>query len=98
MGVSISQKKGWVITRKAFDRMLAWPHPDSERACDQCEKILQKPVNLFEGRRGASANRRQRLLIARRSRQMSSALASVSTPKGASGALESTFYLPRGDA
>jgi hypothetical protein len=34
MGASISQKKGWVITRKAFDRMLAEPHPDSERAGD----------------------------------------------------------------
>src|SRR5262245_28295920 len=25
-----SQKKGWVITRKAFDRMLAKLHPDGE--------------------------------------------------------------------
>jgi hypothetical protein len=66
MGASISQKKGWVITRKAFDRMPAEQHPDSERAGDWRKKILQKPVNLFESRKGASANRLQRFLIARR--------------------------------
>jgi DNA-directed RNA polymerase specialized sigma24 family protein len=48
--VSISQKKGWVITREAFDRMLAELHPDIERAGEQYEKIRQKLVKLFEWR------------------------------------------------
>ena len=50
MSASISQKKGWVITREAFDRMLAELHPDSERAGEQYEKIRQKLVKLFEWR------------------------------------------------
>jgi RNA polymerase sigma factor (sigma-70 family) len=50
MSVSISQRKGWVITREAFDRMLAELHPDIERAGEQYEKIRQKLVKLFEWR------------------------------------------------
>jgi len=50
MSVSISQKKGWVITREAFDRMLAELHPDIERAGEQYEKIRQKLMKLFEWR------------------------------------------------
>jgi DNA-directed RNA polymerase specialized sigma24 family protein len=50
MSASISQKKGWVITREAFDRMLAELHPDIERAGEQYEKIRQKLVKLFEWR------------------------------------------------
>jgi len=55
MSASISQKKGWVITREAFDRMLAELHPDSERAGEQYEKIRQKLVKLFEWRGCAHA-------------------------------------------
>src|SRR5215813_13248244 len=50
MSVSNSQRKGWVITREAFDRMLAELHPDIERAGEQYEKIRQKLVKLFEWR------------------------------------------------
>jgi DNA-directed RNA polymerase specialized sigma24 family protein len=50
MSASISQRKGWVITREAFDRMLAELHPDIERASEQYEKIRQKLVKLFEWR------------------------------------------------
>jgi DNA-directed RNA polymerase specialized sigma24 family protein len=50
MSASISQRKGWVITREAFDRMLAELHPDIERAGEQYEKIRQKLVKLFEWR------------------------------------------------
>jgi RNA polymerase sigma factor (sigma-70 family) len=55
MRATISQKKGWVITREAFDRMLAELHPDSERAGEQYEKIRRKLVNLFEWRGCAHA-------------------------------------------
>ena len=55
MSVSISHKKGWVITRETFDRMLAELHPDSERAGEQYEKIRQKLVKLFEWRGCAHA-------------------------------------------
>src|SRR5688572_21938576 len=50
MSALISGKKGWVITREAFDRMLAELHPDIERAGEQYEKIRQKLVKLFEWR------------------------------------------------
>ena len=50
MSALISRKKGWVITREAFDRMLAELHPDSERAGEQYERIRQKLVKLFEWR------------------------------------------------
>jgi RNA polymerase sigma factor (sigma-70 family) len=55
MSASISQKKGWVINREAFDRMLAELHPDIERAGEQYEKIRQKLVKLFEWRGCAHA-------------------------------------------
>ncbi|HEU0172831.1 MAG TPA: hypothetical protein VFV58_01090 [Blastocatellia bacterium] len=55
MRATISQKKGWVMTREAFDRMLAELHPDSERADEQSEKIRQKLVKLFEWRGCAHA-------------------------------------------
>jgi RNA polymerase sigma factor (sigma-70 family) len=55
MSAPISQKKGWVITREAFDRMLAELHPDSERAGEQYEKIRRKLVKLFEWRGCAHA-------------------------------------------
>jgi RNA polymerase sigma factor (sigma-70 family) len=55
MSASISHKKGWVITREAFDRMLAELHPDSERAGELYEKIRQKLVKLFEWRGCAHA-------------------------------------------
>ena len=50
MSVSISPKNGWVITREAFERMLAELHPDIEQAGEQYEKIRQKLVKLFEWR------------------------------------------------
>jgi len=50
MSASISQRKGRVITREAFDRMLAELHPDIDRAGEQYEKIRQKLVKLFEWR------------------------------------------------
>ena len=55
MSASISQKKGWAITRDAFDRMLAELRPDSERAGGQYEKIRRKLVKLFEWRDCAQA-------------------------------------------
>jgi RNA polymerase sigma factor (sigma-70 family) len=50
MNSSISQKKGLIITREAFERMLAELHPDIERAGEQYEKIRRKLVKLFEWR------------------------------------------------
>jgi len=50
MNARISRNKGWVITRKTFDRMLAELHPDSERAGEQYEQIRRKLVKLFEWR------------------------------------------------
>jgi RNA polymerase sigma factor (sigma-70 family) len=50
MSALISKKKGWVITREAFDRMLAELHPDIERAGEQYEKIRRKLVKMFEWR------------------------------------------------
>jgi RNA polymerase sigma factor (sigma-70 family) len=54
MGIAMSawipQKKRWVITREAFDRMLAELHPDIDRAGEQYEKIRRKLVKLFEWR------------------------------------------------
>jgi hypothetical protein len=35
MSAPISQKKGWVVTREVFDRMLAELHPDIEQAGEQ---------------------------------------------------------------
>jgi RNA polymerase sigma factor (sigma-70 family) len=55
MSASISKKKGWIITREAFDRMLAELHPDIERAGEEYEKIRQKLVKLFEWRGCAHA-------------------------------------------
>jgi RNA polymerase sigma factor (sigma-70 family) len=55
MSASISQKKGLVITRESFNRMLAELHPDIERAGEQYEKIRQKLVKLFEWRGCAHA-------------------------------------------
>jgi RNA polymerase sigma factor (sigma-70 family) len=55
MSATISEKKGWVITREAFDRMLAELHSDSERAGEQYEKIRRKLVKLFEWRGCAHA-------------------------------------------
>jgi RNA polymerase sigma factor (sigma-70 family) len=55
MSALISQKKGWGITREAFDRMLAELHPDIERAGEQYEKIRRKLVKLFEWRGCAHA-------------------------------------------
>jgi RNA polymerase sigma factor (sigma-70 family) len=50
MSALISKKKGWVITREAFDKMLAELHPDIERAGEQYEKIRRKLVKMFEWR------------------------------------------------
>jgi DNA-directed RNA polymerase specialized sigma24 family protein len=55
MSASITQRKGWVITREAFERMLTELHPDSERAGEQYEKIRRKLVKLFEWRGCAHA-------------------------------------------
>jgi RNA polymerase sigma factor (sigma-70 family) len=55
MNASISQKKGLVITRESFNRMLAELHPDIERAGEQYEKIRRRLVKLFEWRGCAHA-------------------------------------------
>jgi DNA-directed RNA polymerase specialized sigma24 family protein len=55
MRASISQKKGLVITRESFNRMLAELHPDIERAGEQYEKIRRKLLKLFEWRGCAHA-------------------------------------------
>jgi RNA polymerase sigma factor (sigma-70 family) len=55
MNALISPKNGWVITREAFNRMLAELHPDSERAGEQYEKIRQRLVKMFEWRGCAHA-------------------------------------------
>jgi len=55
MSAPISQKKGWIITREAFDKMLAELHPDSERAGEQYEKIRRRLLKLFEWRGCAHA-------------------------------------------
>jgi hypothetical protein len=50
MSASISQKQEWVITREAFDRMLAELHPDSERACEQSHcyyKIIDADIGCL---------------------------------------------------
>jgi DNA-directed RNA polymerase specialized sigma24 family protein len=50
MNTPISRKKGWVVTRESFERMLAELHPDSERAGELYVKIRRKLVKLFEWR------------------------------------------------
>jgi RNA polymerase sigma factor (sigma-70 family) len=55
MSVSISQKKGLVITRESFERLPTELHPDSERAGEQYEKIRRKLVKLFQWRGCAHA-------------------------------------------
>ena len=55
MSASISHKKGRVITRESFNRMLAELHPDIERAGEQYEKIRRKLLKLFEWRGCAHA-------------------------------------------
>ncbi len=50
MSAPISQKKGWDITREAFDRLLGELHPNSELAGEQYERIRQKLVKMFQWR------------------------------------------------
>jgi hypothetical protein len=48
MNSPISQKKGWVVTREAFDRKLPELHPEIEQAGEQYEIIPRKLGKLFE--------------------------------------------------
>jgi hypothetical protein len=48
MIAAISQKKGWVIKREAFDRMLAELHPDIERAGEQSHYFF-RIIDAFSG-------------------------------------------------
>jgi hypothetical protein len=48
MSATISEKKGWVITREAFDRMLTGLHPDSEQAGQQSH-CLYKIIDAVRG-------------------------------------------------
>jgi DNA-directed RNA polymerase specialized sigma24 family protein len=50
MSVSTSQKKEWVITQNALDKLLAELHSDSRRAGERYEKIRQKLVKFFQWR------------------------------------------------
>jgi hypothetical protein len=59
-------KKRWVITREAFDRMLAELHPDIERAGEQYENIRRKLVKLFEWRGRLSILKRNTFPIIKR--------------------------------
>jgi hypothetical protein len=42
MSASISQKKVLVITREAFDRMLAELHPDADEAFNRLAKKISE--------------------------------------------------------
>jgi hypothetical protein len=55
MSAVISQKKGWVVTQEAFERMLAELHPDVERAGEEYEKIRRKLIQ-FTGQPLITAN------------------------------------------
>jgi hypothetical protein len=45
MDDAIPPTEKWVLTREAFERLLAWLDPDRERAGQKYEKIRQKLVN-----------------------------------------------------
>ena len=44
------QKKDWLITREAFDKLLSQLDPDRERAGEVYEKIRQKLMKFFKWR------------------------------------------------
>jgi hypothetical protein len=48
MSALISRKKGWAITREAFDGMLAELHPDIERAGEQAH-CFYKIIDAVSG-------------------------------------------------
>jgi DNA-directed RNA polymerase specialized sigma24 family protein len=48
MDDAIPPTEKWVLTREAFERLLAWLDPDRERAGQKYEKIRQKLVKFFE--------------------------------------------------
>jgi DNA-directed RNA polymerase specialized sigma24 family protein len=43
-------KKDWVLTQESFDAMLAWLHPDRDRAGEKYEDIRSRLVKIFTGR------------------------------------------------
>jgi DNA-directed RNA polymerase specialized sigma24 family protein len=44
-------KKDWELTEEAFNKFLAWLHPDRDRAAEIYESLRERLVTLFAARR-----------------------------------------------
>lgn len=51
----VTKGKDWVLTQEAFDALLGWLDPDSERAAIRYEEIRRRLIRFFTGRRCAPA-------------------------------------------
>jgi hypothetical protein len=40
-------KKNWTLTQESFDKLLAWLHPDRERAGEKYEHIRRTLISFF---------------------------------------------------
>lgn len=47
--------KGWALTQEAFDALLGWLDPDTERAATRYEEIRRRLIRFFTGRKCAAA-------------------------------------------
>jgi RNA polymerase sigma factor (sigma-70 family) len=54
MDAQTSLKKDWVLTREAFDKLLACLDPDRDRAAEKYEAIRESLIIFFEHRRSYS--------------------------------------------
>ena len=47
MDISSSERKAWVLTQGAFDKMLSWLDSDRNRAGEKYEKLRTKLIKIF---------------------------------------------------
>ena len=47
MDISSSERKDWVLTQGAFDKMLAWLDTDRNLAGEKYEKLRIKLIKIF---------------------------------------------------
>jgi DNA-directed RNA polymerase specialized sigma24 family protein len=52
---STAKGKDWILTREAFDALLGWLDPDSERAAVRYEEIRRRLIRFFTCRQCAPA-------------------------------------------
>jgi RNA polymerase sigma factor (sigma-70 family) len=45
--LSKGPRKGWELTQEAFDELLAWLHPDRDRAAKKYEGIRDRLIRIF---------------------------------------------------